>query len=126
MDWRTELLGDLADEGYDVHEFTDCTVVLEYKGQSIAAFSQFGVTREDIQNAAKRHRARLADPPEILHCRNCAHWASTYRWQGNCGKHPWPRDKYSEDATANGCPHYEDKYAPLAISYERRPGEQED
>jgi len=48
---------------------------------------------------------------EILKCRNCEYWYTTLQWKGNCLKHPWERDKYSEDALVNGCPDYEDKLA---------------
>jgi hypothetical protein len=118
MNARTELeiLGDFVDQGYHLEEEADVTVTLWFKDQNLGAYSQFGIVAEDLRNACRRHMARLAGPPEILHCRNCAHWASTYRWQGNCSKHPWPRDKFSEDATANGCGDYEDKQVQYRVA----------
>lgn len=46
-------------------------------------------------------------------CRNCDHWEATYRWKGNCRKRRWPRERYSEDATACQCPDYEDRREPV-------------
>jgi hypothetical protein len=31
-------------------------------------------------------------------CRNCEHWRDTLQWRGNCSRHPWEHDKYSEEA----------------------------
>ena len=45
----------------------------------------------------------------MKHCRTCEHWQSTRPWKGNCAKHPWARDKYSEDATCDQCPDYQER-----------------
>lgn len=42
-------------------------------------------------------------------CRNCTWWTYTGDFKGNCQKHPWDHDKYSQDADAESCPHYQDK-----------------
>ena len=42
-------------------------------------------------------------------CRNCDEWYTTSPWMGNCRKHPWEKDRYSQDASAYGCPDYVDK-----------------
>jgi hypothetical protein len=42
-------------------------------------------------------------------CRNCVYWHSTRQWKGNCKKHPWPKDRYSEDAHVINCPDYTSK-----------------
>ena len=42
-------------------------------------------------------------------CRNCEEWYTTSQWMGNCKKHPWEKDRYSQDASAYGCPDYVDK-----------------
>jgi len=39
------------------------------------------------------------------------YWQQTSQGKGNCTKHPWYRDKYSEDATTNRCEDYRDKHA---------------
>lgn len=49
-------------------------------------------------------------------CRNCIHWRATLQWKGNCLKHPWEKDKWSETASANGCPDYKDKYAKYQVA----------
>lgn len=51
---------------------------------------------------------------ELIHCRNCEEWKRTVLWKGNCKKHPWKKDRYSEDAEPNqDCKgkDYVDKYA---------------
>jgi hypothetical protein len=45
----------------------------------------------------------------MKHCRDCIQWYYTSQWKGNCARHPWYKDKYSEDATADGCEDYIDK-----------------
>jgi len=55
-------------------------------------------------------------------CRNCKHWQYTGQWTGNCKLHPWPKDKFSEDADPypSRCEDYVDKYAePVAAAKER-------
>jgi len=52
---------------------------------------------------------------EILKCRNCEEWYTTSQWKGNCKEHLWKRDKYSEDASANGCHDYKDKLAKYKV-----------
>lgn len=48
---------------------------------------------------------------EIRFCRNCIQWHTTRAWKGNCWKHPWKKDKYSQEASTGDCPDYVDKYA---------------
>jgi hypothetical protein len=38
---------------------------------------------------------------EIMNCRNCLEWYSTALWRGNCRKHPWEKDRWSEHAEPN-------------------------
>ena len=37
---------------------------------------------------------------ELL-CRNCESWYTTQQWMGNCKKHPFEKDKYSQECTPN-------------------------
>ena len=48
---------------------------------------------------------------EIKLCRNCEEWYTTSQWRGNCALHHTEKDRWSEDASANGCTDYKDKYA---------------
>jgi len=36
---------------------------------------------------------------EIKFCRNCEHWKTTDQWQGNCKKHPYEKDQWSQSAS---------------------------
>jgi len=42
-------------------------------------------------------------------CRDCEQWHTTKQWRGNCWKHPWERDKYSETASVPDCRDYTPK-----------------
>jgi len=44
-------------------------------------------------------------------CRDCEQWHTTKQWRGNCWKHPWERDKWSETASVPECRDFVDKYA---------------
>jgi len=35
------------------------------------------------------------------HCRDCRFWFLVNDWQGNCRRHPWPKPRWSETATAH-------------------------
>jgi len=37
-------------------------------------------------------------------------------WKGNCWKHPWEKDKYSQEATVGDCPDYVDKHARYKVA----------
>jgi len=52
---------------------------------------------------------------ELIMCRNCEHWETTAQWRGNCRKHPWEKDRWSEDASAEGCRDYVDKLAKYKV-----------
>ena len=49
-------------------------------------------------------------------CYTCEHWHTTRAWRGNCRKHPWSEDRYSQDATAGDCPDYVDRYAKYQVA----------
>lgn len=49
-------------------------------------------------------------------CRNCEYWQPTQQWRGNCRKHPWEQDKYSDVATVYGCKDYVDKHAKYQVA----------
>ncbi len=49
-------------------------------------------------------------------CRNCEHWYSTFVWRGNCNKHQWIKDKYSQDAEPGDCRDYVDKYEKYKLA----------
>ena len=52
----------------------------------------------------------------IRFCRNCEHWHTTRVWKGNCRKHPWDKNKYSQEARVSGCPDYVDKYTKYKVA----------
>ena len=52
---------------------------------------------------------------EMIKCRNCEYWRTTAQWRGNCQLHPSEKDRWSEDASANRCPDYVDKYAKYKV-----------
>lgn len=69
-----------------------------------------------LQTGGASGRAGSAEPVmegmnDLKFCRDCIHWQTTSGWKGNCTKHPWPKDKYSQDASPNTmeCIDYEDK-----------------
>ena len=40
----------------------------------------------------------------MILCRNCGHWYTTpemQQWQGNCDKHPFENDQYSQECEPN-------------------------
>jgi hypothetical protein len=45
----------------------------------------------------------------IKHCRSCVHWRWTSAHRGNCKKHRWPKDQWSQSATAGSCKDYKPK-----------------
>ena len=52
-------------------------------------------------------------------CRDCEYWFTTSDmqvWKGNCKKHPFEKDKYSEDASVPECPDYVDKYNKYQVA----------
>ena len=53
----------------------------------------------------------------IKMCRNCIHWKTTSQWKGNCKPHHTEKDRWSQDASANGCRDYWDK-ADKGVIYE--------
>ena len=56
-----QLLGEYAGEGYSVQEDADHVLVIWFKGQMIAAFSQLGATPEAVRNICRRHKERLME-----------------------------------------------------------------
>jgi len=59
MNREHEILGEFANDGFTLQEYADLTIELRFKGQSVAAFSQLGPTKENIQEACKRFMDRL-------------------------------------------------------------------
>ena len=57
---------------------------------------------------------------EIKFCRNCENWHTTSQWQGNCIKHPWENDKWSQGTTTGGCTDYYDKYEKYRIAQKEK------
>lgn len=57
---------------------------------------------------------------DIKFCRNCIYWETTSNWRGNCGKHPWEDDKYSQDASPNtmGCRDYTERQIKMLLAKE--------
>jgi hypothetical protein len=55
-----QILGRWADEGYFVREYDDHVVTVGYKDKEVAAFSQTGVTSNDLQRVCERHHSQLA------------------------------------------------------------------
>jgi len=37
-------------------------------------------------------------------------------WKGNCWKHPWQKDKYSQEASVPDCPDYADKFEKYQVA----------
>jgi hypothetical protein len=37
----------------------------------------------------------------MILCRNCEQWFTTSQWRGNCRKHPFEKDKYSQETVPN-------------------------
>lgn len=111
-----QALGEYADEGYRIQEYDDHVVTVCFKDKELAAFSQVGTTPEALQAVCKRHKDGINGNPAILYCRNCVEWRDTAAWRGNCNKHPWEHNRYSQDAVANGCEDYVDKYAKYKVA----------
>ena len=59
-----EILGDYADQGYYLKEYSDHVVTVCYKDDSeeLAAFNQTIATPEKLQAVCERHHARLVTP----------------------------------------------------------------
>ena len=66
---------------------------------------RLGIARRNLP----RKLLKVRKMNEILRCRNCIQWENTSQWKGKCKLHPWPKSKWSEDASPNGCPNYVDK-----------------
>lgn len=58
---------------------------------------------------------------EIKLCRTCDQWHTTSQWKGNCKKHPWEKDKWSETASpvTSGCQDYTPKILVAAQKEEK-------
>lgn len=107
-----EILGEFVDEGFHLENYDD-DAALWFKDTMVATLP------EALRSACQRFKDRLNGSPsigEIRHCRNCLEWRDTYPWKGNCNKHPWKNDKYSEDASANGCEDYVDRYTKYQMA----------
>jgi small-conductance mechanosensitive channel len=103
---------ELLSRGYNLRDKDgDVAVELYFKEAYITDFNQTKVTMEEVIKEAEQHWQEIMG--DITHrlCRNCIEWRDTQQWKGNCNKHPWEHDRYSQDATATGCEDYLDKYA---------------
>lgn len=57
-----EILGEYADMGYELLEFTDDVVTVNYKGKEIGIYAQ-GInipTKETLQECCRQHQMTLA------------------------------------------------------------------
>ena len=45
----------------------------------------------------------------IKYCRNCDYWKEKGQWRGVCGLDHFTKPRWSQSASANGCPDYKDK-----------------
>jgi hypothetical protein len=105
-------LGVWADRGYNLRDIDgDVATALYFKEAYITDFNQTKVTMEEIIKAAEEHWHEIMGETTPRLCRNCIQWRDTQRWKGNCNKHPWEHDRYSQDATATGCEDYANRYA---------------
>jgi len=64
-DWQRDILGDLVDEGYSLHEWVDDALELRYKDASLAAWHQLGADPVVIRRTALRHKARMLEAVEM-------------------------------------------------------------
>jgi hypothetical protein len=102
---------ELQSRGYNLRDKDgDAAVELYFKGAYITDFNQTTVSMDEVIKEAEEHWQEITKDMSPKYCRHCTEWRSTYAPKGNCNKHPWEHDRYSQDASANGCEDYVDKY----------------